>query len=128
MMQIRHACFAIALLQAPAFALAQDQATWRCGGVGDAEQTQFKAEAARHDMFVTFASKTGAYIAGVDVKIHGAKGAQVLQARCNGPLMLIDVPGKGRYEIEATFQGKTQKKAVTVGDKGSRLSFLWDVS
>lgn len=126
----KHILLGLALCQAAAMALAQgaDTAEYRCGGVGDAEQQQFKAEAASHDMFVTFASDTGAYVADVDVKITSADGKVVLQARCGGPLMLVDVPGSGPHQVEAAFNGKSQRKSVTIGKQPARLSFTWPVS
>jgi hypothetical protein len=121
-------CILAALLLAAGAAQAQaapGAGTFRCGGIGDAEQRQFKAEAANHDLFVTFASDRGAYVAGVDVRIISGAGAPVLQGRCEGPLMLVDLPGPGRYEVEAGFEGRTQRKSVTAGRKGTPLSFSW---
>ncbi|MBE7366057.1 carboxypeptidase regulatory-like domain-containing protein [Ramlibacter pallidus] len=126
----KHILIGLAVAQAAALAFAQGagQAEFRCGGVGDAEQQQFKAQAADHDMLVTFASTTGAYVADVDVKITGADGKVVLQARCGGPLMLVNVPGSGPHQVEASFNGQSQRKAVTVGKQPARLSFTWSVS
>ncbi len=127
---MKHILVGMALCQATALALAQGAGTaeFRCGGVGDAEQRQFKAEAAQHDVLVTFASSTGAYVADVDVKITGADGKVVLQGRCGGPLMLVDVPGSGPHVVEASFNGQSQRKNVNIGKQPARLSFTWQAS
>ena len=44
-------------------------AAFRCGGVGQEDQERMKADAARHDLMLTFATSTGAYLADVDVEI-----------------------------------------------------------
>ena len=83
------------LAQAAAGALAQASASahagsFRCGGVGEEDQRRIKAEASQHDLMLTFATTTGAYLADVDVQIR--QGANtVLQGHCNGPLMLVDL-------------------------------------
>jgi len=101
-------------------------AAFRCGGVGQDEQQRIKAEAAQHDLLLTFSVTGGAYLADVDVEIR--RGDQVvLQARCNGPLMLVDLSPAGPYEIRASAQGKDQRKTVTVGGGGkpASVSFVW---
>jgi hypothetical protein len=130
--------FALMLCQA-GFALAQPTpatgsattgataASFRCGGVGEDEQKQIKAEAAQHDMLLTFAAPSGAYLADVDVEISSA-GKTVLQAHCDGPLMLVDLPGKGSYQVKAVLNGREQVKTVTLRSRPARLSFIWPAS
>jgi hypothetical protein len=101
--------------QAPAF---------RCGGVGQEEQRQMKAEAGKHPLFVTFATAGGPYIADVDVEIRRA-GKVVLQGHCGGPLMLVDLSSRGTYEIVATAQGNTQRKKVTLGARPVSVTMIW---
>ncbi|HVZ46223.1 MAG TPA: hypothetical protein VHA82_20635 [Ramlibacter sp.] len=103
-------------------------ASFSCGGVGAGDQERMKAQAAGHDMLVTFASTTGAYVADVDVRITSGRGDVVLQGHCGGPLMLVDLSGKGSYDIAATFAGKTQHKSVTVDAKPARVTFVWAAS
>lgn len=123
---MKHWLIAIALAQAALLAGAQE-ATFVCGGIGQESQEQMKAEAARHGLMLTFSRPDGAYVADVDVEITTG-GKRVLQARCNGPLMAVDV-GQGRYEIRAAHEGKAQSKSVTVGaQRPARLSFVWSGS
>jgi len=118
-----------ALAQTPATATGStgsadaQAASFRCGGVGDDDQKRMKAEAAQHGVLVTFSTTDGAYVADVGVEITRG-GKSVLQGRCNGPLMLVDLP-QGSYEIAATAQGRTQRKTVTVGGKPSAVGFSW---
>jgi hypothetical protein len=102
-------------------------AAFRCGGVGQDEQDRMKAEAARHALMLTFATTDGAYVADVDVEIRKG-GKVVLQGHCNGPLMLVDLAPAGSYEISATSQGKTQRKAVSIGAKPASSTFTWPAS
>jgi hypothetical protein len=118
----------VALAAACAFAFAQapaGQAAFHCGGVGQGEQERMKAEAPQHDALLTFAVATGAYLADVDVRISDSRGAVVLEGKCNGPLMLVDLPGHGSYRVTATAEGKTQSKTLALGAKPARAVFVW---
>jgi hypothetical protein len=117
-----------ALASACAFALAQAPARsagFQCGGVGQDEQQQMKAQASQHDALLTFAVSTGAYLADVDVRISDSKGAVVLEGKCDGPLMLVDLPGQGSYRVRATAKGKTQTRTLAVGGKPAHAVFVW---
>jgi len=119
----------LALLCQAALAFAQPApvAKFVCGGVGQDEQEQFKRDAASHNALVTFATPGGAYVAGVEVTVSDPGGRIVAKGRCEGPLMLLDVPGSGRYRIEAAYGGPQQQKDVQLGGKSpARLSFIWN--
>jgi hypothetical protein len=134
---MKNLMIAALLLQLAGFATAQsvqaqatgsasaNAAAFSCGGVGQEDQARMKAEAARHDLLVTFSAAGGAYLADIDVEIsHGGK--VVLQGRCGGPLMLVDLAPKGSYEIRATSGGKTQRKSINVvAGKPANVSFVW---
>jgi hypothetical protein len=121
-------CPALLLAAAlPALAAGQD-AGFRCGGVGAAEQASIKQEASRHDALLTFATPGGAYLAGVDFTVSSSDGHVVLQGTCDGPLMLLDVPHAGSYRIHANYNGREQTKTVRMGEHTARMSFLWDAS
>jgi hypothetical protein len=142
---MRRTICALLLCQAAALAFAQasvsnatatassagghaNAASFRCGGVGVDEQQRMKADAAHHDLLVTFAQSTGAYLADVDVSIRSG-GRTVLQGHCGGPLMLVDLSPKGRYEIDARApNGTEQHKTVTVGGHPASVTFTWPVS
>lgn len=121
---------AVAVLAQSAHVEASGNATaqagsFRCGGIGQGEQERMKAEAPQHDLMLTFATPSGAYLADVDVQIRRGKDV-VLQGHCGGPLMLVDLAPKGSYEITATSNGREQRKTVSLGaSKPARLSFVW---
>lgn len=99
-------------------------AVLRCGGIGSDDQERIKAEAAQRGLLLTFATASGAYLADIDVRI--SRGDQlVLQGRCAGPLMLVDLAPPGSYEIRAVSQGREQRKTVTVGTSPARVTFTW---
>lgn len=96
-----------------------------CGGIGVDEQERIKSEAPRHDLMLTFSTPGGAYLADVDVEISRG-GKVVLQGRCDGPIMLVDLAPKGTYQVTAVSDGRQQRKNVTIGGKKpTRLSFVW---
>lgn len=97
---------------------------FRCGGVGQDEQARMKADAPAHDLLLTFASGTGAYVADVDVEIRSG-GNVVLRGRCEGPLMLVDLPADGPYEVRAVLNGREQRKTVSIGGKLATATFVW---
>ena len=133
------ATFLLALCQACSLALAQSgdpppslephQAggfSYVCGGVGLGEQQAIKAQAGRYDLMLTFAVSNGAYLADVDVEIRNAKGGAVLTARCDGPIMLIDLPGAGTWRVTAQANGQARQKTISAG--GGRLvqaTLIW---
>jgi hypothetical protein len=104
---------------------APSAASFICGGVGQMEQDWFKQQASRHDALLTFATRTGAYIADVDVKVRAKDGMVLAEGRCGGPLMLLDLKNPGTYRIEATFENERQIRNVHIGQQPKRLSFLW---
>ncbi len=66
------------------------------------------------------------YTAGADVHVLDPRGAAVLQAHAEGPLLLADVPA-GRYTVVTTFGGQTERKDVVVHDGGdARAVFVFD--
>ena len=134
---MKHYLILAALCQVAALAAAQTApaaradptvAKFACGGVGQGEQEKFKSDAAAHDALVTFATPGGAYLAGADVKVSTADGKVLAQGRCEGPLMLLDVPKPGHYRIEAAYGGQVQHKDAQLGSKNTRLSFIWNAS
>lgn len=103
--------------------------TYVCGGVGEEESAYMKETAARdYDLMMTFAEKNGNYVANVAVAIKDARGKTLLEATCDGPIMLVDLPAAGGYRIHAETGGKAIDRTVLVkGDKGRlrQLTFAW---
>jgi hypothetical protein len=102
----------------------QGDVTWLCGGVGAEEASYMKSEARGYDMMLTFASQDGSYLADVNVDIRDAKGQPVLQAKCDAPIMLIDVPKSGSYRIRADAAGYTLNRTAKVTAKQKKSAHL----
>ncbi len=90
--------------------------SWLCGGIGEREVTSMKHEARRYDMMLTFAARNGAYLADVNVTILGPNGSQLVQTQCEGPIMLLNVPGSGAYRIRAEVEGHEVTQGVQIQD------------
>lgn len=89
-----------------------------CGGVGENEASLLKSRAREHDLVLTFAARNGAYLADIDVHITDARGTHVLDATCDGPIMLVDVPASGNYRIVARSGGEERSRTVSVRASG----------
>ncbi len=103
----------------------QGDVTYVCGGVGSDEASYMKREAKNYDLMLTFAAKSGAYLADVNVEIKDPKGNSVLQASCDSPMMLIDLPRRGNYKVHADAAGYTLDRTVRVAAakrKGQHLA------
>jgi hypothetical protein len=72
------------------------------GGAGDEELEALRAERLKYSFWLTTAARrSGAYLAGVRVRISEAEGSRrVLEHVMTGPWLFADLP-LGRYEIEA---------------------------
>lgn len=132
----KKAALSLLLGSACAWALAQEApplemqrvgaAAYVCGGVSSDEQQAIKAQARRHDLMLTFAVSSGAYLADVEVQIRDAKGAVVLSATCGGPIMLVDLPARASWHVTARANGQAREKTVTAGG-GTRAqaTLIW---
>lgn len=92
----------------------QGDVTYLCGGIGEQEIAFMKREAKDYDLMLTFAARNGAYLADVDVNIADTKGNSVLQANCDAPIMLVDLPRSGNYRVQAEAEGYTRNRVVRV--------------
>lgn len=124
-MKLLPLCFALAVAASGAAVSAQP-ATHVCGGIGVGEQQRMKAEAASHDLMLTFAASSGAYLADIAVQIRDRRGASVLDVTCGGPIMLVDLPA-GTYRITARAAGVARDKTVTItrGKRPASATFVW---
>jgi hypothetical protein len=98
--------------------------TWLCGGVGAGEVAQMKRRARDYDMMLTFATRRGEYLADVNVGITDAKGHALVQARCDGPIMLVDFPRGGTYRVHAETGGYSLDRTARIAAKPDRTKSL----
>jgi hypothetical protein len=93
------------------------------GGVGDEERERIQAFARDFNLELLLVSKSGAYLANVDVVIKDARGKQLLAAKTEGPLFYAKLP-KGHYKLEATKSGETVRKTTDLSGNGQRKLIL----
>lgn len=98
--------------------------TYLCGGVGASEAAMMKKSARDYDMMLTFATKRGDYLADVNVDIKDAKGNSLMQARCGGPIMLVDFPQAGTYRVHAETGGYSLDRTARISDRQNRTASL----
>ena len=87
------------------------------GGVGQEELAQLAEQATGYNVKILFAERDGAFITGVKATIRGADGKPLLQVASGGPLLFAKLP-PGSYEIEATHEGVSQVRRLSIGAKG----------
>src|SRR5690606_31969580 len=88
------------------------------GGFGQEESTAFKQAQSRYSLSLTFAvtgsgSASSPYAGNVQVRIRSAQNGEVLDAVSSGPYFLANL-SPGSYTVEATYEGDTQSKQVTI--------------
>lgn len=97
------------------------------GGIGLDESEQMKSMARDFPLSITVAAKSGAYLADSHVKIQDARGQTVLDTQLDAPYLLVDLP-PGKYNVEATIQGKKQQRSVEIAANGrAKVLFSFDV-
>ncbi|HEX5685050.1 MAG TPA: hypothetical protein VFY73_13590 [Ideonella sp.] len=95
------------------------------GGVSQAEQAYLHARRESFSLWaVTAAKKTGAYLVDVRVKITDAQLRVVFDAPLDGPWLLIDLP-LGRYDIQASLGGETQRTVTTIHPGDHHQAFFY---
>lgn len=100
--------------------------SYKCGGVGATEAASMKREAGHYQLMLTFAERSGAYLADVHVHVADPRAQSVLDTTCDGPIMLLNFPRAGSYHISAEAQGQRRDTVVTVGRAhGRSLALLW---
>ena len=99
--------------------------TYLNGGVGDEETEAMRRVAKDYPLRMTFSERDGAFIADVSVTITDAKGNSVFELPNAGPKLYVMLPN-GKYNISASFKGKTQSRKVVVSRKGGKdIQFHW---
>jgi len=94
-------------------------------GGTDQQETATLRDAARfYNLYLTFAGRKRARLAGVNARIYRPNGTLIFNTYADGPLMLVRL-APGRYRVVAVYDGKTIIKGVTVPKHGTAARRLW---
>jgi hypothetical protein len=97
------------------------------GGIGLDESEQMKSMSRDFTLSITVAAKSGAYLADSHLKIQDARGKTVLDTQLDTPYLLVDL-ASGKYNVEATLQGKKQQQSVDIAaNMRAKVVFSFDV-
>jgi hypothetical protein len=125
------AAFALALAGAAAFAqvgaaaLPAEQfaggVSYVSGGVSEEQAAAFKQARSGYPLSIELLQKSAdrnQFTADAQVIVSDSAGNVLLNAKSDGPYMLVRVP-PGQYRVQATLNGRTvEAKPVTVGAQG----------
>ncbi|MGD2082195.1 MAG: hypothetical protein PVF91_04475 [Chromatiales bacterium] len=93
------------------------------GGIGLVERRYItSALEPGYNLKLEFAEANGDYLADIGVRIVDDNGDTVLEVESAGPWLLTRL-GPGKYTVEATADGRTITKRVTVGRGSPRVVF-----
>jgi hypothetical protein len=96
------------------------------GGVSDDEAAVFKSAMGNYPLAIEVVQSNagrGLYTAGATVQVTRRNGEVMLNTRADGPFVLVRLP-PGSYRVDATFNGRTISKDVSVAQNGSAHAVL----
>ena len=95
------------------------------GGAGTEAVDRLKAMERDFNLKLVFATPSGEYLSDVRVVTTDARGAPLLDAYSEGPLLLAKLP-PGTYRVNADFEGQPKDRTVTVNTgRLATLGFTW---
>lgn len=71
-----------------------------------------------------FSGQGGQYVVAERVTLQNTSGGEPVVIRDAGPILMISLP-PGRYTMEATVGGQSQRKIVQVGSAPTRVHWRW---
>ena len=99
--------------------------TYVSGGVGSEAVDRLKSMEKDFDLKMVFANTSGEYLSDVKLTLLDASGRVVLDVTSEGPLLMAKLPA-GNYQIDATFEGHSESRKVTVATDTLRtVDFRW---
>jgi hypothetical protein len=94
------------------------------GGVGIDSEQQIKAREKEFNLKLVFTLVEGNYLADVGVRVTDPAGKTVIEHVADGPFFLAKLPA-GTYTVTATYNGKTQTRKVSVGERLQTAYLRW---
>ena len=131
-MKCRGLVLALTFAVAPAvFAGAGEQAARAAGnvqvlsgGVGEGAREQLAEQARGYNLKLIFTLSTGNFISEVPFKVLSG-GTAIVEDNARGPWAFVRLP-PGSYTVQATHEGLTQTRKVSVPKAGQRsVPFSW---
>ena len=83
------------------------------GGAGEEDRTAMAAHAAEFPLKVVLSASAGEYLVADKLSVVTPQG-ELLRVRDAGPVVMMRLP-PGTYTLEATSQGRTERRTVRVG-------------
>lgn len=121
----------VALIAFPAAAqegmpevMTMDGVSYTSGGVGEMERSAMMQHAREYNLRLTFAARSGEYLADVNVSIRDAKGRTVLDAVSDGPWFYAKL-APGKYKVVAEANGQPVTRSVSVGKGKSAAAVMF---
>jgi hypothetical protein len=93
------------------------------GGAGEEARADIAAQRAAFPLRLVFSVASGAYVVADHVDVSNAQG-KVLGVDSAGPMLLVKVP-PGDYTVDASYGGKTERRAVRVGRDAATVNWRW---
>ncbi|MCI3950924.1 MAG: hypothetical protein K0R53_421 [Burkholderiales bacterium] len=94
------------------------------GGVGENSVAALKARENEFNLKLVFTLSEGAYLADVGVRVADAAGKTVIEHVTEGPIFMARLPS-GTYNVTATYNGRTQTRKLTVGERLQTAYLRW---
>ncbi|MBL8378000.1 MAG: carboxypeptidase regulatory-like domain-containing protein [Burkholderiales bacterium] len=90
------------------------------GGIGAEEIEVLRQQRSRYSLrILTAARGSGAYLAGVMVTVADTRGTVLLEARADGPWMMLMLK-PGEYRVTVRYEGAAQERRTQIDKDGSR--------
>jgi len=86
-----------------------------CTGVGD--EARYDPRWQTYSVRIEFAGGDAQYLADLEIAVSDRTGAPIVQARCNSPWFLAELP-PGKYTVAGTFEGLTKTANFTAPQSG----------
>ena len=83
------------------------------GGIGSDAVDRLKSIESDFNLKLVFANTSGAYLSDVRVTIIDASGHVALDTKSEGPILMARLPAGG-YRVDATFDGRSERRKITV--------------
>jgi ABC-type glycerol-3-phosphate transport system substrate-binding protein len=91
------------------------------GGAGEEDRTAMSARQAEFPFKIVLSASGGAYLVAEKLSVLASQGALVT-VRDAGPIVMLKLP-PGSYTLEATSQGRTERRTVRVGNPAQTLNW-----